>query len=154
MKLPDALRSIRQMAFDTAPLIYLVERNPTYFDRMFFIMGYVDRGLIDGVCSTIALAEVLVHPMRVGDIQLAKRYESVLSNSHSFRMESVTPRVARNAAGLRSRYNLQTPDALHVATALDAGCDAFLTNDNGIKRVVEITVLVLDELEIDPTSKV
>jgi predicted nucleic acid-binding protein len=50
---------------------------------------------------------------------------------------------------LRARYNLRTPDALHVATRIDATCDAFLTNDAGIKRVIEIAVLVLDELELD-----
>jgi hypothetical protein len=37
MKLPAALRGIRQLAFDTAPLIYFVERHPSYFDRMLFI---------------------------------------------------------------------------------------------------------------------
>ena len=30
-----------------------------------------------------------------------------------------------------------------------AGCEAFLTNDLGIKRVNELSVLVLDELELD-----
>jgi predicted nucleic acid-binding protein len=47
---------------------------------------------------------------------------------------------------------MRTPDALHVATAIDAGCDAFLTNDTGIKRVHEIAVLVLDDLELDPPA--
>jgi len=60
--------------------------------------------------------------------------------------------VAESAADLRARYNLRTPDALHVATAIDAGCDAFLTNDTGIKRVQEIAVLVLDDLELDPPA--
>lgn len=32
MKLPGALRGIRQLAFDTAPLIYFVERHTVYFD--------------------------------------------------------------------------------------------------------------------------
>jgi predicted nucleic acid-binding protein len=57
---------------------------------------------------------------------------------------------------LRATYNLKTPDALQVAAALHAGCDIFLTNDFGIKRVKEIHVLVLDDLELDipPTSTV
>jgi hypothetical protein len=74
VKLPDALRGIRQMGFDTAPLIYFIERHPDYFDRMLFIMRYVDEGLIAGVSATIALTEVLVQPMRAGDTSLAKRY--------------------------------------------------------------------------------
>ena len=64
-------------------------------------------------------------------------------------MLPVTSRIAESAADLRARYNLRTPDALHVAAGIDARCDAFLTNDTGIKRVTEIAVLVLDELELD-----
>jgi predicted nucleic acid-binding protein len=57
------------------------------------------------------------------------------------------------AAELRARYNLRTPDALHIACAIDTGCDAFLTNDTGIKRVNEIRILVLDDLELpNPSS--
>lgn len=150
MKLPDALRGIRQLAFDTAPLIYFIEKHPDYFDRMLFVMRYVDEGLISGVSATMALTEVLVQPLRTGDTELAKRYEAVLMNSKGFRLEPLTTPIARLAADLRARYNLKTPDAIHVATAVEAGCDGFLTNDTGIKRVKEITVLVLDDLELDP----
>lgn len=149
MKLPAILQGVRQLAFDTAPLIYFVERHPSYFDRMLFIMRYVDRGLIAGVVSTMALTEVLVQPLRAGNATLTERYEAILSNSRDFRLEAVTSTVARQAAELRARYNLRTPDALHVATAIIAGCDAFLTNDSNIKRVNEISIFVLDELELD-----
>jgi len=39
-------------------------------------------------------------------------------------------------------------DAFQIAVALAAGCDAFLTSDNTLKRVSELTILVLDELEL------
>ncbi len=149
MKLPDALRGVRQLAFDTSALIYFIERHPTYFDRMLFIMRYVDEGLIAGLSSTIALTEVLVQPLRAGDQGLIARYEAVLTKSASFRLEPLTAATARRAAELRAQYNLKTPDALHVATALEARCDAFLTNDRGIQRVTELRVLVLDDLELD-----
>jgi predicted nucleic acid-binding protein len=42
---------------------------------------------------------------------------------------------------------LRLPDALQIAVALEAGCEAFLTNDLTLKRVVELRVLVLDDLE-------
>ncbi len=60
----------------------------------------------------------------------------------------ITTGIAELAADLRARYNLRTPDALHVAAAIDGGCDAFLTNDVDIRHVKEIKVLVLDELEL------
>jgi predicted nucleic acid-binding protein len=102
-----------------------------------------------GTTTAIPGEPVLVQPLRVGDAALTERYEAILSNSHDFRLEPITAAIARRAADLRARYNLRTPDALHVATAIAVGCDAFLTNDTGVKRVAEITILVLDELELD-----
>ena len=94
----------------------------------------------------MTLTEVLPQPMRTGNIALAQEYRDILLFSAAFTLLPVTAQIAESAAYLRARYNLRTPDALHVATALDARCDAFLTNDLAIKRVTEIRVLVLDEM--------
>lgn len=71
----------------------------------------------------------------------------MLLNIESITALPVNAIVAEQAAQLRTIYRLRTPDALHVATALVSGCDAFLTNDIKLKRVVEIPVLVFDELD-------
>jgi len=49
---------------------------------------------------------------------------------------------------LKNVKQLGYTDAFQIAAALAAGCDAFLTNDNTLKRVSELTILVLDELEL------
>jgi len=150
VKMTDALRGVRQLAVDTSPLIYFIEKHPTYFDRMVVIMQAIDAGAIAGVSATIALTEVLVHPLKIGDAGLATSYETILTGSRSFRLEPMTTQIARRAAGLRAQYNLRTADAIHMATALEIGCDAFLTNDLGLKRVTTLRVLILDELQLDP----
>jgi len=61
---------------------------------------------------------------------------------------SIDSETAKVAADLRARYNLRTPDALQLATAIKAGCDAFLTNDATLKKVTELKVLVLSELQL------
>ncbi len=152
MKLPDALKGVRQLGFDTPPLIYLVERHADYFDCLLFIMRAVDQGSIEGLTSTISLTEVLVQPLRKGSTDLVRRYEAVLTQSKNFRVESFTPKTARLAADLRARYNVRTPDAMQVATALEAGCDAFVTNDKDLRRVTEIAVWIVDDLELPPPS--
>jgi predicted nucleic acid-binding protein len=53
---------------------------------------------------------------------------------------------AERAARLRATHRLKTPDALQVAVASQAGCEAFLTNDRALRRVTEINVLVLADL--------
>jgi predicted nucleic acid-binding protein len=49
--------------------------------------------------------------------------------------------IAERAAELRARYNLKTPDALQVATAIETGCNAFLTSDMRLKRITELRIL-------------
>jgi predicted nucleic acid-binding protein len=58
------------------------------------------------------------------------------------------PIVSETAADLRARYNLLTPGAIRVATALRAGREAFLTNDRRVSRVTELRVLAHDELTL------
>ena len=55
--------------------------------------------------------------------------------------------MGEHAAKLRARHNLALADALQFAVALAANCQAFLTNDKRLKRVSELSVLVVDELE-------
>lgn len=49
------------------------------------------------------------------------------------------------AVELRARYALRTPDALQLAVAIRAGCDAFLTNDVRLRRVSELRIILLDD---------
>ncbi len=55
--------------------------------------------------------------------------------------------TADKAADLRARYNLTLTDEFQLAIAIQAECDAFLTNDADLKRVTEIPIVVLSETE-------
>lgn len=99
------------------------------------------------ISSVITLTEVLAQPLKLGNAGLTQKYRDILLNSTDFRLLSITTPIAESAASIRARYSLRTPDALHIATALESGCQAFLTNDKDVKRVAELAVLVLDELE-------
>lgn len=148
MNLAAALVNVSTLAFDTAPIIYFVEANPTYDALVTAIFERVERGNIAGITSVISLCEVLVHPIRNQNINLQKRYREILQNSPNFYTEQINASIAESAARLRARHNLRTPDALQIATALENSCDAFLCNDNGLKRVTELKILVLDELQL------
>ncbi len=149
MKISDALEGVQRLYTETAPLIYYVEENPTYVAKMNAIIEAIEDRPIEAVSSVITLTEVLTYPLKLGNTRLEREYRDILLHSGGFRLLTITARIAESAAALRARYNLRTPDALHVAAGIDARCDAFLTNDTGIKRVTEIAVLVLDELELD-----
>jgi predicted nucleic acid-binding protein len=94
------------------------------------------------------LSEVLVHPLRRGDTRLEQEYRDLLLRSDHFATHSIDPASAARAAQLRASYGLRTPDALQLAAALAAKCEAFLTNDAALQRVTELRVRVLDDLEL------
>lgn len=51
MKVADALKDITRLFLDTAPFIYLVERNPRYFDVVFSTFDRIDNGQVAGITS-------------------------------------------------------------------------------------------------------
>ena len=149
MNITVAFHGIQRLCMEAAPLIYYVEENPVYSAKFDAILTVVESADIVVISSVITLTEVLTQPLKLRDLRLVTEYRDILLHNGQFQLLPVTQAIAEKAAELRARYNLRTPDALHVATALESDCDAFLTNDMGIKRVTEITVLVLDELELD-----
>ncbi|MCL0086431.1 PIN domain-containing protein [Thermodesulfovibrionales bacterium] len=54
--------------------------------------------------------------------------------------------IAENAGRLRGKYPiLRALDALQLSTAIEVRVDAFLTNDDKLKRVEGVKVLVLKD---------
>ena len=143
------LDGIEVLAVETAPFIYFVEKNTTYVDRMRAIFQHVNEGTIQVITSVITLTEVLVRPIQVGNQHYQQEYEEMLLNTEHIVTRSINPDIARQAAQMRATYHLRTPDALQIATAVQTDCQAFLTNDFALRRVNEIPILVLDELEMD-----
>jgi predicted nucleic acid-binding protein len=150
VRIGDALSDVELLGIETAPFIYFTEKRPGYVDKVRAIFQFWIEHELTLITSTIALTECLVKPLRDGDTTLVAAYSDLFETTDGLHLVSVNAAVARRAADLRARYNLKTPDALHVATALEAGCDAFLTNDADLKRVSELRVLVLEDLELDP----
>ncbi|HIK12625.1 MAG TPA: PIN domain-containing protein [Oscillatoriaceae cyanobacterium M33_DOE_052] len=70
-----------------------------------------------------------------------------ITNTENIKFVEIGPSAGQLAGELRARYNLQLPDALQIATALVAGCEAFLTNDVQLKRITELKILLVSELE-------
>ena len=95
------------------------------------------------VTSVLALLETLTGAFRRGDDLLARRYEEVVGGLSGVSILPVTRSVARRAAQLRAVHGLATPDAIHVATAVEARADEFVTTDRILARVTEIPVRVL-----------
>lgn len=135
MTIEEALTDVKNLGIDSSPFIYFVERHPQYIlvTREFF--RRVDNGRLTGFTSVITLTEVLTQPKRKGNLKLELEYLELLLSSRNLSMQPIDVPIATKAADLRSRWRIRTPDALQIATSLNAGCEAFLTNDKELSRV-------------------
>ncbi len=134
------------VGLDTAPIIYFIEENPTYFETVLPFFESVDRGDITAVTSMFTLLEVLVHPLRRRDQRLAGDYKAILLNSNHLDTREISLEVVVNAANLRADYNIRTPDAIQIATAIHFGASFFLTNDIRLQTLPSIEFLILDNI--------
>lgn len=142
------MRGVTLLGFDTAPLIYYTERHPTFGPLTYAIFQRIANGDIAACTSVVSLAETLVYPKRLQDRGQERIYKRLLLRTPGFACLPVDTAIAERAAELRARYNLRTPDAIQVATALVAGCEAFLTNDLALRRVADLRVLALGMLTL------
>lgn len=134
------------IAVDTAVFIYLLEEHPTFLPLVAPMFQAADRGELEIVTSGITMLEVLVVPYRAGDLDLAARYEALLSRSRGVRLIGVDPVQLRTAAQLRAVHGTRTPDALQLAAALTTGCSALVTNDRRFPAVSGLRIVQLSEL--------
>jgi predicted nucleic acid-binding protein len=148
IRLNEALAGVTALGFDTSPFIYYIERHPRFLDVKREVIRRVDAGNMRGYTSVVTLVEVLTQPKRLGNTIIEREYRNLLLHSRHFELISIDATIAEHASRLRSSYGLRTPDALQIAAALHLGCQGFLTNDPTLKRVADLKVLVLDELEL------
>lgn len=87
--------------------------------------------------STLTIAECL----HVGETPVSDRAKALFSrllvSGQYLHLVQTTPFIAQDARDLNWKRNisLRGADGIHVASALDRGCQEFLGNDNRIKRV-------------------
>jgi predicted nucleic acid-binding protein len=81
-----------------------------------------------------------------GNQKAVNDYKDILTNFPNLEIVNVDLEIADIASTLRSRYSIKTPDAIQVATAINKGCSAFITNDFALQKIEEINVLILKDI--------
>ena len=114
---------------DACLLIYAIESHPVWFNPVREALASQPESQF--AISPLVKMECLVKPIRLGDTTLQWRYEAGLAQ---FVQVAMTEAVFLQAAQLRPRFNLKTPDALHLACAQHHGCAALWTNDDRLAQ--------------------
>jgi predicted nucleic acid-binding protein len=88
---------------------------------------------------------VLVLPFRQNDTKLIAGYRQLVEGSGAFELLPTSRETYVRASLYRAQLRMKTPDAVHMATAVEAGCAVFLTVDQGVKGPKGVEVVRLGE---------
>ena len=110
MRIDEALAGVSRLFLDTAPVIYFVERNLKFVDRVDPIFERLESEIM-AVVGAVTIAECLVGALRLNLAALQQAYLEILDGENVVFVES-SRMIAREAARIRFEYNFQLPDAL------------------------------------------
>ncbi len=131
---------------DTNCVIYSVEHVAPYAALLYPLWRSAGAGECSLHTSGLTLTETLVAPLKSGNALIADTYRRLLKESPDLRLVDVSLEVLERAAQIRADLGLRTPDAIHAASALVAGCTHLITNDPVFNRLQGLDVVVLSDL--------
>ena len=124
--------------FDTAPLIYFLDKSPLYFDK---VKNFLFKSANDNsqfYTSVITDMEYVVNPYKNKNQQKIDNYYA-FQNYLDIKKIDINTEIASFAGMLCSKYDfLKGLDALQIAASHFYNCDYFVTNDKALLQVTEI----------------
>jgi uncharacterized protein len=115
---------------DSCIVIYVVEGREPWSSLV--AAQVAARATARFVVSDLVRMECLVGAIRLADDALVSAFETYLAGCEH---APITSGTFDRAAHLRADHGLKTPDALHLAAALEARCAELWTNDDRFGRV-------------------
>lgn len=112
--------------FDADVLVYAAVKGHPLGRRIRPLFEGVREGCA-GVGSVLLIPELLTKPLRAGSDQDIAALASLLGRLD---LHPVDLSTAELAAALGASYRLRAADAVHLATAVAAGADRFLTTNS------------------------
>ena len=114
--------------WDTMLFIYWLEDHPQFGDRVQAIYSQMKKRQDQLLTGAFTFGELLAGYYRDGEIQRAADVRRQLQNLVT-EVIPFTVETADRYASIRGNLNLAAADAIHLASAAQAGADLFLTND-------------------------
>ncbi|WP_274627296.1 type II toxin-antitoxin system VapC family toxin [Arvimicrobium flavum] len=127
--------------FDTNVIIAIVEGATPLSGGQSELLESIDARRVQAVTSELTIAECLVKPFAERDANAVEMFLSFLDGRPSLPTIPIDRTLLLEAARLRADTKLKLADAIHVATAVQARCSAFMTDDRRVKPIGEMGVV-------------
>jgi uncharacterized protein len=123
---------VSRVYWDSMLFIYWLEDHPQYARRVDAIRSRMEQRHDQLITGAFTFGEVLAGAYRKGAPQVAEEIRALLRNAVA-EVIPFTLETADSYARIRGNSGITPADAIHLASAAQAGTDLFLTND---KRLV------------------
>jgi len=128
--------------FDSVIVIYLIDHIGTFHVRASTRLASSTTAADQFAVSDLTRLECRVRPIALGDQVKLAGFDAFFARPDVQRTP-LTTAVYDRATILRARHNFKLADSLHLAAAIEGGCDRLLTNDHRFSRCTDIAVEVL-----------
>lgn len=98
------------------------------------------------VTSELTLAEVLAPSKKGPELHIKRRfYLNLIIWSGFMDLQPVSRSILLETADLRKVASHKLPDAIHLVTAIQAGCSFFMSDDKGVKTPAPMRKILPDQ---------
>jgi predicted nucleic acid-binding protein len=114
--------------------VYLLEAHPVFGPPVDSLLdAVIRRG--DTLCTSVFCAgEVLAGPKRIGSTSGVEAVKQFFASGNIVVLP-FTLDTADRFATIRAATRVHAADAIHLATAAEAGADLFVTNDHDLRKL-------------------
>lgn len=138
-----SLKKGQKVALDTNIFIYSAKQSDPLHYPASQILTQIESLALETSISVLVFEEYLVRIYKLGLEKELSYHENLLTGGGLIKVVDFTRDIAKIAAQIRARFSsIKTPDAIHLASALEAGAKIFITTDKRLD-------IKLDSLKIE-----
>ncbi|MBI4038929.1 PIN domain-containing protein [Candidatus Daviesbacteria bacterium] len=139
------LKSSSKISLDTNILISALKRNHPKNEAARELIEQIKKIKPFVFISVLVIEEYLIHVYKQKQEKQIPNILNFITLEGLCSVIDVNRQIAMSAAKLRVMYlSLRTPDAIHLASAIESGAETFITTDRKIPRKIgKLTVKVL-----------
>ena len=127
---------------DASPVIYAVEQPPVFGQKAAYRLATLRAAGEQFAVTELIRMECLVGPVKARDVARLADFAAFFAGPDVVVLP-INAAVAARAARIRATYKFQPMDSLHLAAAVEHGCNLFLTSDTQLNKFADILVELL-----------
>ena len=135
----------KNATLDSVILIYFLEKNKNWETLTNIIFNRIKDNQLNISLSKLIFIEILTGLRRIDDDETENYLKYMIEDFINIQTFPIGDEIIEETINIRAKYNISTPDAIHIATAINQKVEIFITNDKSLKKIKEIKIICLKD---------